>query len=187
MKVLLVASDKAELRDFPDSYEKAVCGTGPIASAAVTAAAIASLFPDAVVSVGSAGSFGRIPVGSCVSFGSVVSPDQDLTAYHLRKGATLLPSRATVAAIRLGDSSPYVLSSSGSFCTAPDPDIPADAADMEAYGVAMAAYLKGIPCFAVKVITDVIGEHIDLGSYGFRLRSLRSLLVQKTEQVLSSL
>ena len=187
MRLLAVASDKAELRGFPDSWTKIVCGTGPVLAAAVTAAALAEARPDVVFSVGSAGSLGSLKVGDCVSFGSVVCPDQDLTPFHLARGAALLPSHAVMGSLRLDRASELVLSSSGAFAASRNVPIAADAADMEAYGVAAAAYLAGVPCFAVKVITDVAGERISLPEYGFTLRSLRSLLFPKAEEVLRGL
>lgn len=187
MRILAVASDKAELTAFdPERYIRIVCGIGPVLAAAVSASAIAAHSPDAVVSVGSAGSFGSLAVGECVSFGSVVMPDQDLTAFRLGRGRTLLPSKATIGELRLDRSSDLILSTSSAFASGP-PIIPAHAADMEAYGVAAAAYLAGVPCFAVKVITDIVGSPIRLSDYGFTLRSLRSLLPERVEEVLKQL
>ena len=58
---------------------------------------------------------------------------------------------------------------------------------MEAYGVALSSSLKGIPCYAVKIITDLIGNHVNLGTYGYTLRQLRTFLPEKVEEVLSAL
>ncbi len=185
MKVLLVASDKAELKPFPDSYIKAVSGIGPVLSAAITASSIHEYKPDIVISVGSAGSAGRLKLGECVSFGRVISPDPDLTAFHLGRGSTILPTRATINGFVLDRNSEYILSSSSAFATVPFSS--SDASDMEAYGVAAAAYLQNIPCFAVKVITDIIGKRISMGDYGFNLRKLRDALLPEVERVISSL
>ena len=155
-------------------------------AAAAAASAIAMHSPDAVVSVGSAGSFGGLAVGDCVSFGSVVMPDQDLTAFHLGRGRTLLPSRATVGELRLDRSSDLILSTSSSFASGP-PVIPAHAADMEAYGVAYSAYLASIPCLAVKAITDIVGEKPALGDYRKKLKEIRGALPEKVLEAVSSL
>ncbi len=187
MRVLIVASDKAELKAFPDTFEKVASGVGPVLAAASAAYAIAEHLPDVVFSVGSAGSAGKLSIGECVSFARVVSPDFDLSSYGLEVGSTLMGNRKILSSIELDRNSSYVLSSSGSFNTGISLPFHYDAADMEAYGVAFAASMRHIPCFAVKVITDVIGEHVDLGEYGYTLRSLRSLLPLKVEEILSSL
>ncbi len=187
MKVLIIASDRSELSAFSDGFVRIVSGVGPFLAAASAAAAIAEHHPDAVFSVGSAGSYGSLSVGECVSFGSVATPDQDLSAFHLRKGSTLLPSRATIGSIDLDRSSSLRLLTSGTFASEPCEDMEADAADMEAYGVAIAAHLASVPCFAVKIITDIVGEDLRLSDYGFNLRSLRQLLPQKVEEVLQGL
>ena len=183
MKVLLVASDKAELKPFSDEYIKVVAGVGPVLAAASSAYAIAEHNPDIVFSVGSAGSMGKLKLGDVVSFSRVITPDSNLTAFHLPLGATLLPTRATVSSIPLDSTSEYILSSSGSFASIKDES--SDAADMEAYGVAIACYLKRIPCFAVKVITDIVGERISLGDYGYNLRAMRETMTAKVDEILA--
>ena len=185
MKVLLVASDKAELKPFGDECIKIVSGVGPILAAAAAAYAIAEYKPDVVFSVGSAGSMGKLKIGDVASFAKVITPDSDLSAFHLPPGSTLLPSRASLSAIALDGSSSLVLSSSGRFAS--ERSSLSDAADMEAYGVALSSSLKGIPCYAVKIITDLIGNHVNLGTYGYTLRQLRILLPEKVEEVLSAL
>ena len=184
MKVLVAASDKAELKAFSDRYIKVASGVGPFLSASVTSYAIAEHKPDVVFSVGSAGSFGSLPVGACISFGRVITPDQDLTCYHLSPGATLLPDGKTLREIVLDRNSGYVLSTSGAFATVPREG---DAADMEGYGVALSAFLHSIPVFAVKVITDIVGSHVSLPEYGYTLRSLREKLPKKVEEIVKSL
>ncbi len=186
VKALVIASDKAELASFHDDFIKVVCGVGPILAAASAASAIAQYRPDAVFSVGSAGSLGVLRIGDCVSFGSVITPDHDLTAFRMKRGSTLLPSRATLHGITLDRSSSYVLSSSGTFASS-CPPLEADAADMEAYGIAVAAMTASIPCFAVKVITDVVGEKVSLPEYGYTLRSLRALLPERVAGILERL
>ena len=189
MKILVVVSDKAELAAFDDRFIGVVSGIGPVFAAAASAAAIAEYHPDVVVSAGSAGSLGPLEIGDCVSFGSVVYADMDLSAYHLLPGTSLAPDRRTFSSIRLASSSEHILASSAVFASDKTRYLPfhASAADMEAYGVAMAAYLAGVPCFAVKAITDIVGNPIRLSDYGFTLRSLRSLLPERVEEVLKQL
>ena len=184
MKVLVVASSKTELSYFSGSYSKAVSGVGPVLAAAVTASAINEVKPDVVFSVGSAGSMGKLGIGECLSFGSVIMPDMDLTAYGLERGVTLLPAGKKMGRIMLDSNSDSILSTSSSFAAEPMPG--ADAADMEAYGVAVAASLSSIPCYAVKVITDIVGKHVSLKEYGTTLRSLLFKLPAKVEEVLQS-
>ena len=179
MKVLIVASDKSELKAFPDKFIKIASGVGPVLSSAFTAFAIAEHHPDIVFSVGSAGSAGKLRIGDCISFSRVITPDSDIT---------LTSDRKKLGAIPLDGNSEYILSSSGTFAAKPgEGNLFFDAADMEAYGVALSSSLKGIPCYAVKIITDLIGNHVNLGSYGYTLRQLRILLPEKVEEVLSAL
>ena len=184
--MLLAASDKAELKGFGDGYIKLVTGVGPVLAAAQVSKAISEHRPDVVVSVGSAGSLGKLGLGEIVSFGSVVSSDQDLTFYHLPLGATLGPGRETIASLALDRSSRYVLVTSARFADK-RPDIPGDASDMEAYGVAMAARIHNVPCYAVKVITDIVGERVSLSDYSRRLREWRSGLSLKVDELIGSL
>ena len=187
MKVLVVASSDQELKPFSDAFIRTVSGVGPILAAAATASAILEHKPDAVFSVGSAGSYGSLSVGDCVSFGSVVTPDQDLSLFHMKRGCTLLPSGAQIGEIRLDMSSSLVLATSGTFASSPSLIAGADAADMEAYGVALSAFIAHIPCFAVKIITDIAGDGMRLSEYGFRLRDLRERMPAVVEEALRRL
>ena len=63
MRILVVASDRAELAAFDDSFIKVVSGVGPVFAAASTASAIGQYKPDIVVSAGSAGSTGMLEIG----------------------------------------------------------------------------------------------------------------------------
>ena len=186
MKVLIAASDRSELKAFGDKWDKVVTGVGPIISAAAVSKAVAEYGSDIVISVGSAGSCGSLEIGDVVSFGSVVSGDQDLTLYHLPPGATLGARRETIGSISLDPSSSLVLISSAAFA-AERPVLRADAADMEAYGTALASTLYNIPCRAVKAITDMIGEKITIADYSAMLRKIRSLIPEKVEELLSGL
>ena len=167
-----------------------VTGTGPVQAAVAASYAIAEYKPDVVISAGSAGSFGRFGIGDIISFSSVISPDNDLTRFHLPKGAVLRPDRSTAAALSLRGTSGYILSSSAAFESGANRkigDVMPDAADMEAYGVAMACSFSSIPCFAIKMITDIIGENLRIGDYSSRLRAMRSALPEIIEKELTLL
>lgn len=189
MKILVVVSDRAELAAFDDRFIGVVSGIGPVFAAAASAAAIAEYLPDVVVSAGSAGSLGPLEMGDCVSFGSVVYADMDLSAYHLLPGTSLAPDRRTFSSIRLASSSDHILASSAAFASDKSRYLPfhASAADMEAYGVAYSAYLASIPCIAVKAITDIVGEKPMLGDYRKRLKEIRGALPEKVLEAVSSL
>ena len=189
MRILVVASDRAELAAFDDSFIKVVSGVGPVFAAASTASAIGQYKPDIVVSAGSAGSTGMLEIGECVSFGFSVFADMDLTAYHLRRGTSLTPERCTISSINLDGSSSLVLATSASFASDPEKyrEFNAAAVDMEGYGVAYASLLAGLPCLAVKVITDMIGEKPELKGYSGTLRNLRAKLPEKVLEAVSAL
>ncbi len=107
MKVLLVASDKNELKGFDERYLKAISGVGPIMAAATTAIEIGKNKPDLVISIGSAGGADNfLQIGECYSFSAVITPDQDLTSLHIALGSTLDSNRTTFGKIDTNDSSP---------------------------------------------------------------------------------
>lgn len=189
MKILVVVSDKAELSAFDDRFIGIVSGVGPVFAAAATASAIAEYRPDAVVSAGSAGSLGDLRIGDCISFGSVVYADMDLSAYHLRIGTSLTPDRRTFSSIKLASPSDHILATSASFASSRERYLPfgASAADMEAYGVAYSAYAESIPCLAVKAITDIVGERTPLSDYRKTLKEIRSKLPEVVLEGVSAL
>ena len=181
MKVMLAASDRGELSGFDDGFVKVVTGVGPIlASASAMKAAIENK-PDIIISIGSAGAIaGGLEIGKAYSFGKIVTPDQDLTSFHLALGSTLDPKRATLGMLSTMDrGSSLILATSGRFAseiTAQHKSLKADAADMEACGVCMAASMLAIPFFAVKLITDYVGDKSTIGKVSFNLREGRAAL-----------
>ena len=58
---------------------------------------------------------------------------------------------------------------------------------MEAYGVGIAAKRAGLPFFAVKLVSDIIGDNSSLGDVSFSLREGRARLVEAVEALASSL
>ena len=187
-KVLLVASDKSELKGSDDSYFKCISGVGPIMAAAASSLAIKETGAEIVISVGSAGSTGRLKKGEVVSFSSVFSLDQDLSSFHLPLGATLGRDRNTVGELRSRDfSSPFSLLTSASFAhTLTDrmTSFRCDAVDMEAYGVAIAASLHSIPFYCVKIISDIIGDNSRIGDVSYSVREARTRLWEKVNSLL---
>lgn len=189
MKILVVASDKGELKGLGDEYIKVVSGVGPILAAVAATKAILSEKPDVVVSLGSAGTINRnLKVGNAYSFGKVICPDQNLTAMHLPLGATLGKNRSTICELETRDrASRLLLSTSGKFSseiTKEHEETYADAADMEAYGVALAAYDAGLPFYAIKLITDYVGDKSTVGDISFNLREGRERLKTLLEEVI---
>ena len=181
-RVLLVASDKSELKGSDDSFFKCISGVGPIMAAAASSLAIKETGAEIVISVGSAGSTGRLKKGEVISFSSVFSLDQDLSSFHLPLGATLGRDRNTVGELRSRDfSSPFSLLTSASFAhTLTDrmTSFRCDAVDMEAYGVGIAASIHSIPFYAVKLVTDIVGDHSSVGDISFSLREGRKRLLE---------
>ena len=179
-RVLLVASDPNELKGLDGDWNRCVCGVGPLLSAANTVKYALETKACVVVSVGSAGSLGRLERGEVISFGEVVTPDQDLSAMHIALGSTIGENRATFRELRtLDSSSPYILYTSGKFNTSVIDShrlLKADAADMEAYGVGIAARVLGIGFYAVKLITDTVGVKATVGDISFSYREGRARL-----------
>ncbi len=186
-RILLVASDPNEIKGLDGPWDKAVCGVGPVNAAAYTAINALKYKSEIVVSVGSCGSLGIIGRGDVVSFSTVVTPDQDLSAVHLSLGTTIGPDRATFKELyTLDKTSPYILYSSGTFSSAVLPShtaLKADCADMEAYGVAVACRALNIGFYAVKIVTDIVGEKVKIGDVNAFYREGRARL----GEVLSSM
>ena len=84
--------------------------------------------------------------------------------------------------------SPYILCSSGKFA---DEVLPAhtffkaDAVDMEAYGVGVAARALGIGFYAVKLITDIVGDKSKIGDVAFSYREGRARLAEVLSSIFS--
>lgn len=188
MRILLSASDKAELKGFSDDYLKVVTGVGPIAAASLSMKAALEFKADAIVSIGSAGAISdSLEIGKAYSFGTVLTPDQNLTKFHLSLGSTLSQNRATIRELRSADcSSSLVLYSSGTFSSSvleAHKALLADASDMESYGVAMTAHNLNIPFYAIKLITDRVGESAKVGDVSFKLREGRAELIALVESL----
>ena len=179
-KILVVASDKAEIKGLGGDFLTLVSGVGPIFAAARASGEIVKTGAEVVVSVGTCGSMGRIKRGEVVSFSTVVTPDQDLSAMHLSLGATIDWNRSTIKELRTADrKSGLTLLSSGTF-TSSYRDVfssfSPDCVDMEAYGVGVAAF--GIPFYAIKLVSDIVGDHSTVGDISFSMREGREHLFE---------
>ena len=181
-KILVVASDKAEIKGLGGDFLTLVSGVGPIFAAARASGEIVKTGAEVVVSVGTCGSMGRIKRGEVVSFSTVVTPDQDLSAMHLSLGATIDWNRSTIKELRTADrKSGLTLLSSGTF-TSSYRDVfssfSPDCVDMEAYGVGVAALSFGIPFFAIKLVSDIVDDHSEVGDISFSMREGREHLFE---------
>jgi futalosine hydrolase len=146
-----------------------ICGFGPVAAAARTAALLAERRPERVVLVGIAGTYGATaaPIGSAVEIDRVAIDGFD--------GAGFEPWPGVGATIELRPSRPWrtlvtVLAPSTS---------PAEAAvrrgrhpgaiaeDMEGYGVAVACAIAGVPLAIVRGISNEAG---DRNTRGWKIR-----------------
>lgn len=188
-KVLLVASDSNELRQFDDDWIKCVSGVGPISSGVFSGIYMERYKPDVVFSIGSAGSLGRFKRGDVVSFSTIVTPDQNLTQMHLSLGTTIGKKRETFNELYTSDrSSGYRLYTSGTFNREKIDShysLRADAVDMEAYAVALAAKELSIEFYCVKLITDVVGDNSSIGDISFSYREGRERVKKKVISLLS--
>lgn len=187
MKVLVAGASVEELSIFKKAgFLTAPLGTGLVLSAVNAAIAIKELEPDIIINVGTAGTFSRrFEIGSVHSFSSVMNRDQDLSAYHLKRGATIDAHCRTVAEIDIAGPEKYRLLSSSAFCST-DCDF-ADAADMEAYSVAYAGLRLKKKCAVFKLITDNIGQKVLLADYRRFLREGRELLLSNVSDYISSI
>ena len=190
-RILVVASDKAEIKGLGNDFLTLVSGVGPIMAAARTSGEIIKTKADVVISVGTCGSLGRIKKGEVVSFSKVVTPDQDLSSMHLSLGATIDWNRSTIKELTTADRlSGLTLLSSGTF-TSSYRDVfssfSPDCVDMEAYGVGVAALSLGIPFYAIKLVSDIVGDHSTVGDISFSMREARESLSEALRGLRNSL
>lgn len=179
---MVFASDSAELKGLPGDVLKVVTGVGPVTASVVATEAILREKPDYVFNIGSAGALGKgLGIGSVIAPGSVVNLDMDLTTYHLTLGSTICADRSTFGPIIFDRNSNVVLGTSGTFASAESEgmrNLHVSLCDMECYGIAFAAHVLKVPMRCIKLVTDIVGENVTLGDYGYNLRSLRSKLFE---------
>lgn len=147
-----------------------ITGVGPIEAAAGTAAALASLaaaeaLPDAVISLGSAGSR-RLPLGEVYQVRTVSWRDIDATALGFARGVTPFADFAAVATLPtpLPGVPTATLSTGADVVVGAAYDaIDADLVDMETYAVWRACGRFGVPLIALRGVSDgaADGERLD--------------------------
>lgn len=186
MKVLILASDKAELKGLRDRYETRVIGTGLVMAAVNATRAIMECNPDIVVDIGSCGGGENVEIGDVVMCDRVATMDQDLSLYRLPPGSTIDETRTTVGELSLFSNEHHLLLSSSRFASELS-DLHPDVYDMEGYAVALAACKCGRKCSIFKLVTDKVGVKVDLGEYSRNLRTMKENLHRKVEEFLSSL
>lgn len=189
-RVLLLASDRRELKGFGDEYIKEVVGVGAISAALHTAHLISKHSPDFVVSIGSAGRVSKeLEVGKAYSFKCVNNDLIDLSEVHISLGSSLDREGSTYGPLKTFDtSSPYILTTTGKYSRSMKESyktLSSSAVDMEAYGVALSCRELGIPFFAVKLITDTIECDAAISSIDREYRVSREALISKVKEVLS--
>ena len=187
-KILLIASDKGELKGFSDEYIKVVCGVGTLMSATTSAMWIEREKPGLVVSLGCAGAINSsLEIGQAYSFSSIVTPDQDLSRFHVAKGSTFDERRTTIGELRSPLSESGLRISSSCTFTSHSDDwhkiMNVDAVDMEAYGVALACHKQNVPFLCVKLITDYVGDNSTIAKVSFNLRSSRENLIELVDGI----
>ena len=163
-----------------EGAEIEICGFGPVAAAARSAALIERRRPAALLLVGIAGTFdpGRWPVGTAASFEGVAiegigvgegerllaPPALGFPQWPAREGARAIHDRLALRPAASGARAALLLTT----CAASDS--PEQAAlrrrrfpeaageDMEGFAVALAAELAGVPCGIVRGFSNVVGE-----------------------------
>lgn len=163
-----------ELGSFPAEAARELCGFGPVSAAARTAHCLAELRPDRVILVGVAGSLdlARAPLESARLFARV-----HLDGVGAGAGADFLPpSRLGFPQwdgppAPVGDALDLAPGGAGELvtvCAAAASALEARARrerypealaeDMEAFGVALACHLAGLPLAVVRGISNAAGE-----------------------------
>jgi futalosine hydrolase len=163
----------------------ALCGFGPVAAAARTAALLAGLRPARVVLVGIAGTFDadRLPIGTASAFDAVAiegigaGEGASLSGpaalgfpqWPGGEGASAIHDRIVLASTAAADATlpreTALLLSTCAASASPEqaavrrarfPDALAE--DMEGFAVAFACALAGVPCHVVRGISNVVGD-----------------------------
>lgn len=150
--VLVVAATTTELGGRPGL----VCGVGPIEAAAVTAAALATRRPAAVLHVGIAGGRG-LPIGSVVIGAGAryldidaAIPVVDTAEADVRLVAALAAALPEAPVLEVATSAAVGTSS----CASGAPSVEG----MEGFGVLRACALAGVPAVELRVVSNAIGE-----------------------------
>ena len=136
-------------------------GVGPIEAAAATAAALATRpnLPDAVVSLGSAGSR-RLPLGEVFQVARVTWRDIDARPLGFARGVTPFADFPPAADLPTPLEWPCATLSTGSDVVVGSAydRIDADLVDMECYAVHRAAARFGVPVIGLRGVSDGVGD-----------------------------
>ena len=182
MKILVAYAlneEKIPLRIKDAEQVEVITGIGKTQAAASLAFAIAEHRPDAVLNIGTVGSY-RHNVGDILVSRRFVDRDmqrlpiigvcKELDMSELSWG-TELPSvidgEATSASVRINTGDNFVFS--------PEEDLGCDAVDMESFAMAWTCRRAGVPFFAVKYVTDKLGEN-SVEAWAAKLEHARSAL-----------
>ncbi|WP_419807391.1 5'-methylthioadenosine/S-adenosylhomocysteine nucleosidase [Sphingomonas sp.] len=147
-----------------------ITGVGPIEAAAGTAAALATLaaadaLPDAVVSLGSAGSR-RLPLGTVYQVSDVSWRDIDASPLGFARGVTPFadfPAVVTLATPLAGVPTATLSTGADMVVGAAYDAIDADLVDMETYAVWRACARFDVPLIGLRGVSDGVadGERLD--------------------------
>jgi len=155
-RILVVAATARELA-APDGWQTLLCGIGPVAAAAATAAAIIAQRPRAILHVGIAGARRQsaleppmLVIGDASLYCDLDGP-VDWLPREVPASPILLTAAQRVlpaAAVRTIGTSVRVGGTSG-----------CDVEAMEGFSVLRAARVAGIPAIEVRAISNAIEEH----------------------------
>ena len=148
----------------------ALCGFGPLASAARTARLLAQLDPGRVLLVGAAGTWDtqRLPIGTARAFAQVAQDGVHARRHGFSQLGTArvqheereeqleLARPAGAAGLLLSVGAPLLAGAELDARRARHPAALAE--DMEGFGVALAAALAGVPLAIVRGISNAVGQ-----------------------------
>ena len=191
MKKLLVVyaleAEKITLCIKDAEVVEVITGIGKTQAAASLAFAIAEHQPDAVLNIGTVGSY-RHSVGDILVSRRFVDRDmqrlpidgvcKELDMSDLSWGAELpsvIDGQTTSVAVRINTGDNFVF--------APEEDLGCDAVDMESFAMAWACRRAGVPFLSVKYITDKLGEN-SVEAWAAKLEHARAALQAYFERYL---
>jgi nucleoside phosphorylase len=152
--MLVVAATERELAHLRGA-DTLCCGVGPVDAAAVTARALATRRPDAVLHIGLAGARGIAPpalvLGSESVYGDVVDPGSTFPRVE-----RVLPDAKLLACVHaiLPHALLLPIATSGSVGGGTDCDVEA----MEGFGVLRACELAGVPAVELRAVSNDVRE-----------------------------
>ena len=176
MTIFIIAMEceaQAIRRALGDDVRIIVSGVGKVAAAAATQRAISEFGATAICNVGLAGGFGdAVRVGGAYEVARAVEYDYDLaklnntrigvidgrtSPYFDLRLASVFPSMTLATGDRFNDSSADDALIAG--------ELGASLRDMEGAAIAHVCELNRIPCYSLKVVSDVAGSGAMTGQY----------------------